>query len=378
MDRPPVDSYFLMRDWAMLRRTNRLATLVAAVATGLLVVACQHAGVTDKTGGSVVVLRFASIDALDTNSQSVAPTTFIAALKRLSGNRMTVTVESDYEDGAATAETDIVKAIAAGDLDGGWPNTRAFSRAGIRGLEAIEAPSTVSSYAAERALARGPVAQVLLQALAGSGVVGLGLTVGPLRRAWATEHALVDPRSWQGITFRSYNSPVEDATIRALGATPVSAGFDFPDLVQAGRLQGADTDVAQYALNGYGPLLPWAVGNEVLWPRMPVLSLSQKRFGSLTSMQRGWIEDAADLAVQASIDFHYDEATPALQLCDLGVRFVIASPAQVAELRSAVQPVLDALSRDPATKAAFAVVSKAASEYPLVDDVDVPNACRQP
>jgi TRAP-type C4-dicarboxylate transport system substrate-binding protein len=361
----------------MLQRFNR-RIVAGAVAMSMLVTACHRAGVIDKAGGGVVVLRFATIDTLNSNAQSVAPNTFISAVKRLSGDRMRVVVKSVYEDGAATAETDLVKAIAVGDLDGGWPNTRAFSRAGIRGLEAIEAPMTLTNYAAERALASGPASKALLKTLAGSGVVGLGLTVGPLRRPWALKHALVDPQSWKGLTFRSYNSPVEDETIRALGATPVTASFDFPDLVQASTLQGVETDVGQYAMNGYGGLLPWAVGNEVLWPRMPVLSLSQARFDSLTAAQRGWVEEAANQAVQASIDFDYDEAGPAMQLCVMGVRFLLATPTQLAALRRAVQPVLDALSRDPATEAVFAVVKRVASGYGWVDGVDVLNGCRHP
>ncbi len=348
------------------------------VVLSLLAAGCQKAGVTDKTGGGVLSLRFATIDSDDSNGQSPAPRAFIKALGHLSGGRIKVSLKTTYENGAVAAETDIVKAIAAGDLDGGWPVTRAFSRAGIRGLEPVEAPMTLTSLAAQKALALGPGGTALLNTLHGSGVVGLGLAVGPARRPWATTGALVDPHSWHGVTFRSYNSPVQEQAIRALGGVPVPASFHFPDLVRAGDLQGAETDVAQYAEQGDGPLLPHAVGNEVLWPRMQVLSLSQKRFDSLTAKQRGWIREAAKQAVQASADYAYNERTPAARLCAQGVRFIDATPGQLAALRRAVRPVLDALARDPATGPSFAHVAKVASENPTVDTVDVPSSCRTP
>jgi TRAP-type C4-dicarboxylate transport system substrate-binding protein len=287
-------------------------------------------------------------------------------------------VKETFESGSVTAETDLVKAIASGRLDGGWPASRAFSRAGIRGLEPIEAPMTLTSYAAQKSLAEGSAARLLLRTLDGSGVVGLGLAVGPLRRPWADTEPLVDLQRWRGITFRSYNSPVQEDTIRALGAVPVPASYYFGELVRAGTLRAIETDVAQYAHSGYGVLLPKAVGNEVLWPRMMVLSLSRKRFDSLTPEQQGWVQGAARDAVHASVEFGYDETTLAAHLCAQGVRFSDATPGQLAGLRHAVQPVVDALARDPATAASLVQVQKVAASNPAPDAVEVPPPCREP
>ena len=72
-----------------------------------------------------------------------------------------------------------MKAITSGEVDGGWPSTRAFANAGITGLETVEAPMTLTSYAAEKALVSGPVADKLLAELDGTGVVGLRPRGGP-------------------------------------------------------------------------------------------------------------------------------------------------------------------------------------------------------
>ena len=95
-----------------------------------------------------------------------------------------------------------------------------------------------------------PVADALLAKLDGTGVVGLGLTVGALRRPFAAQKPLLAPADWHGINFRTFNSPVQAETITALGAVPVNAGFEWTDEILAGRLRGAEFDVAQYAANG--------------------------------------------------------------------------------------------------------------------------------
>jgi TRAP-type C4-dicarboxylate transport system substrate-binding protein len=347
-----------------------------AIAAGLLVAGCGPTEVTDKTGSNVIVLRLATLDVLDSNGQSVAPTVFIKAVERLSGGRIRVSVREKFEDGQASAETDIVKAITTGDLDGGWPSSRAFSRAGIRGLEPIEAPLTLTSYAAEKALVTGPAAKTLLGTLRDTGVVGLGLAVGPLRRPWALKLPLVEAQRWHGIRFRSYNSPVQEEAIRALGAEPVLSSYNFPDLVLAGTLDAVETDAAQYEHNGLGELLPNVAGNVVLWPRVLVLSLSQRSFDALSETERGWVQRAAAEAVQASVDFPYDDAAVARRLCGLGVRFATATPDQLATLHRTVQPVLDALARDPATRLSMAEVARVAADRLDVDALDVPVNCR--
>jgi TRAP-type C4-dicarboxylate transport system substrate-binding protein len=178
----------------------------AAVATAVLVAACSAGA--DKAGADTVVLRLATIDLVNNNGQSYGPEAFVENLEKVSGGRIKVEVTTKYGQSAPEAESDLVEAIASGEVDGGWPSTRAFANAGITGLEAVEAPMTLTSYAAEKALVSGPVADKLLAKLEGTGVLGLDLAVGPLRRPFAAEAPLLGPEDWAGATFRVYNSPV--------------------------------------------------------------------------------------------------------------------------------------------------------------------------
>jgi TRAP-type C4-dicarboxylate transport system substrate-binding protein len=137
----------------------------AALGTVTLVAACSATPSADKSGGDTVVLKLATIDHVNNNGQSYGPQAFVDNLEKVSDGRIKVEVTEEYGQGEAEAESDLVEAIAAGDVDGGWPSSRAFANAGIAGLEAVEAPMTLTSYAAEKALVSGPVAHKLLAQL---------------------------------------------------------------------------------------------------------------------------------------------------------------------------------------------------------------------
>lgn len=360
-------------DLGLARRGALLMAAIMMLGSG-----CGGGTVRDKTGSRVTVLRFASADVLNTNGQSVAPGVFFRELERVSGGAMKATLKTHFEDGSPTAESDLINAIGAGTYDGGWPAVRSFASAGIHGFEPLEAPMTLTSYDAERTVAAGPVGASLLKILDPTPVVGLGLVVGPLRRPWDDRKALLQPGDWRGTTFRVTNSPVQAATVEALGGVPVNASYNFPDLVESGKLHGAETDIAQYAINGYGLLLPHVARNVVLWPRMLVLSFSRATFDRLDRQQQGWVRQAARAAIQAAIDFSYDETTPAQTLCGLGVRFVDATAAQLAALRQATAPVIDQLAADPVTAATLRQVQAVAAAHPGPDVPDVRPSCRHP
>ena len=156
----------------------RSTRLWAVVAAATVLAACSGGtarGVGDKAGGDTVVLHLATIDGdVNFGGQAYGPQAFVDALTAVSGGRLRVEVEKTYGDRTADAESRLVKAIASGALDGGWPATRAFDGAGITGLEAVETPMTITNYAAEKESSRGPSAPSCCSnwtALASSGSV---------------------------------------------------------------------------------------------------------------------------------------------------------------------------------------------------------------
>jgi TRAP-type C4-dicarboxylate transport system substrate-binding protein len=354
------------------------ARAVIAIMVLTMTAACQTTQGADKTGGDTVVLTLATFEpGPNANGQNHGPEAFVENLGKVSQGRLKVELKTDYGDGAADAESQVVRAIASGEVDGGWPATRAFARAGVPGLEVVEAPLTIASYAAQKALVSGPVAGKLLARLDGSGVVGLGLTVGPLRRPFAAGQPLLAPEDWKGMTFRVFNSPVQADAVRALGATPADLSISFIDQIKEGTLRGAELDIAQYERNGNGPEAGNVTANVVLWPKVFVLALSQKRFDALTPQQQAWVREAAAQAVKASVDAPYEEATAARTLCARGARFYDASPGQLQGLRSRFRPVLDKLAADPTSAQLLGDLQAIAAQHPGPEAPAVPASCAQ-
>jgi TRAP-type C4-dicarboxylate transport system substrate-binding protein len=351
--------------------------VVIAVAIMALAAACQAPRNVDKTGGDTTVLRLATFEGqVNANGQNYGPQAFVDNLRKLSGGRLKVELTTNYGGNAPDAESRLVRAIASGEVDGGWPSTRAFADAGITGLEVVEAPMTITSYAAEKALVSGPVAGKLLGRLDGTGVVGLGLTVGPLRRPFAAKAPLLGPGDWEGVRFRVFNSPVQAGAVRALGATPVNLSFSFIDEIKAGTLRGAEFDIPQYARSGYAVEAVHVTANVVLWPKVFVLALSQKRFGALTTQQQAWVRGAAEQAVKASVDATYGQASVVRALCGRGVRFADATPGQIEGLRARLRPVLERLAARPADAPLLRDIQTIANQNPGPEALDVPASCQ--
>ncbi|MFD8303047.1 TRAP transporter substrate-binding protein [Streptomyces sp. NPDC059690] len=351
---------------------------LAVVLTVSLLAACQTSSGTDKAGGDTTVLKLATIDGeVHSSIHSYGPQTFVDQLARLSGGRLKARVTTDYGNKAAQAESRLVQAIAAGKVDGGWPATRAFANAGITGLETVEAPMTITSVAAEKAFVTGPVAKEYLARLKGTGIVGLGLAAGGLRRPFAAKAPLLSPADFKGIRFRDYNSPVQAEALRALGATPVDLGYDFGDQIKSGALRGSEFDIAQYRNNGLTTEAGNITENVVLWPKVYALSLSRKRYDSLTSQQRTWVRRAAAAAVRASATGSHDETSAARVLCWKGARFARADARQLAALRTALRPVLDRLAADPVDARLLHRLQTLARKHPGPEPLDLPAKCHK-
>jgi TRAP-type C4-dicarboxylate transport system substrate-binding protein len=352
--------------------------VVLAGTLAVVVAACAgsaQAPQVDRVGNQAITLKFATIDGPDFNNLPGNPETFATNLAAVSNHRLTADLEYSYGDGAADAETRIVEAIRSGDLDGGWPSARAFANAGIDGLQAVEAPMLLSSYDAEKALVSGHGADLALAALEDSGIVGLELSVGQLRRPISAVQPLLAVADWADVRFRSYNSPVQNNTIERLGAKPMNVGTNWGGRVDAGELDGAEFDIPGLAGTGFTSA-PHVSGNIVLWPKVYVLTVSQQAMDLLTEEQRGWVHEAARLTMQSSVDAEYDESAIAQELCGAGLRFPMATDEQIAELRQQVQPVIDGLAADQANAPLLAEVQKIAEQHPAPEAVSVPPDCR--
>jgi TRAP-type C4-dicarboxylate transport system substrate-binding protein len=304
----------------------------------------------------------------DSDAGSGVVSDFVAALGRESGGRITAKVDLSYDDGTPEVEARLVHDLAAGKIDAAVVAARGYIAAGVGHLDVLEAPFTLTSYAAERDLVNSPVAAELLSRLDGTGVRGLALVVGPLRRPLSTGRALLTPADWAGRTFGTYSSPMQDNAVRLLGGIPVHANYKWHELWDDGKVQGAETSTGGAGRIGYGAVM---LSDVVLWPKVQVVAVSQRFYDSLDAAGRSWLVQAAATVRDLSVAASWDETADAAKVCEAGARFATATSDQLAALRTAIAPVLERLADDPALERL-----KAFDTAHPTSAIEVPSACR--
>jgi extracellular solute-binding protein (family 7) len=180
------------------------------------------------------------------------------------------------------------------------------------------------------------------------GLAGIGVLPGPLRKPLGITRPLLQPADYAGLTIGVQQSLVASATINALGATPVW----FPVTWPITRFGAAEEHISAIQGNQYDRVGKYLTANVNLWPRPLVVFATGKTWASLTPAQRRILTLAVTGDVPAETTVVRDEErTDTAILCRRGrLRFLDASPADLAALRRAVQPVYAQLDRDPQTR----------------------------
>jgi TRAP-type C4-dicarboxylate transport system substrate-binding protein len=349
-----------------------------AAASALLAVSACHPDPAAKAGVRTVTLRFATVDSkVNVNGQMTALTDFVSQVELRSHGQLRLQIVTSVGQGTPSSEVTLLKAIKRGTYDGGWNPTRAFAAAGFPAFEALEAPFVLQSYAAEQQAATGPVGRRMVARLHGSGLTGLGLVTGPLRRPFSVAHPLIRPTDWQGLTFRVSDSALQRATASVLGATPVDGGpHGGASLLESRKLGGQEFDTAQYDLDGFAGLEPYVTANLTLWPKTFALVMNPHRMSALTSQQRQWLRDAARQAANEPADQAFDETPAARRMCVTGVHFAYVTAPQLARLRAAVTPVYAMLRGNHRTAEDLTALQAIAAAHPTPSAPDVSAGCR--
>jgi TRAP-type C4-dicarboxylate transport system substrate-binding protein len=316
------------------------AWIVFAAALAMGAAACSQ-GNLNKAGAPVpkpVILTLAN-DSGDLSG--VQP--FANAVKEASHGALQIRIEGPSARlGDLNSETGLIRAVQAGKAQLGLTGTQAFDTIAAGGLQALQAPFLINSYALQRKVLGSDIPQKMLAALRPTGLVGVGLLPGVLARPFGFSRPLLSASDYRGAKIGILPSVVATETFRALGATPVSSG-------PIATLGGIETDVftADKAFDRPGASL---TGNVIFWPWPGVIFMNRRAFESLTAGQRSELFRAAAVAQVAKIYLGNDTGY-LRDLCRRGTKVVIAPPADLAGLRVAVQPVYRMLEANPPTKA---------------------------
>jgi TRAP-type C4-dicarboxylate transport system substrate-binding protein len=320
--------------------------IVFAAALAIGAAACGT-GNLDKAGGPVskpVVLTLADGEGDISNAQP-----FASAVRNLSHGTLQIKIEGNWRPRDPNYEPGVIKDVRAGKAQLGITVSRAFDLVGIDSFQALQAPFLIDSYALERQVLSSGIPATMLAGLRPYGLVGLGVLPGPLRRPLGFGRPLLAASDYKGARIGTRPSQVTADIFRALGAIPVTQTRSYSGVSITRGLNGFE---GHANLIDSGFAIPGAVltGNVVFEPRPNVIFMNQRSFGSLTLGERGVLLRAAVKARSAGIYQGNDLASVA-DLCRRGIKVVFASPADLAGLRAAVQPVYRTLDSSPSTKA---------------------------
>lgn len=328
------------------------ALLIAAALTGLASLAGCALGDSERVGGEPAA-DTRVLTMLEPLGQEEV-TLLVNEVSRLSDGTLRIRVIPAGHDGA-DYEAATIRDVQEGRADLAFAASRAWDEFGAPSLRALGAPFLVDSYPLqERVLASGLV-QTMLQELQPSGLVGIGILPGPIRRPLGVADTLAAPGDFQGMAIGTQQSHVADATLRALGARPQRLPVDVSTLAGLAGIELQVAAIDSGRLDADGSHL---MTNVNLWPRPIVVFASAPAYGRLSGDQRQILRTAAAnvVAEKVAADRGLEEETGA-NLCRKGrTTFDAATSQQLRALQRAVEPVYNELERDPGTRTAIEAI----------------------
>ena len=163
-------------------------------------------GGADKAGGAAdpVVLRLANTSRDPSTGLERHPAVqyFVDRVKELSDGAVRIDVVSGWGDQSADAEQQVIRDVAAGEIELGWVGTSVFDTVGVTGFEALTAPMLIDSYPLQQAVLDSDIPAQMLAGLDELGLHGIAVLSDGLRKPIAVSHPLLSPADYRGSPSR--------------------------------------------------------------------------------------------------------------------------------------------------------------------------------
>ena len=324
-------------------RSGRLSTVVGSVlAIGLVVAACAAPpgrGVGSQPASVVLTLANGNHD-----HEALLP--FADGVAAATSGTLTIEFDDGVHGGDPAYETAIIDDVEAGTYDLAWVAPRPWHAKGVTSFDALMAPFLIDSYALQQAVLESDLEQEMLAGLDGTGLVGLGILPGPLRRVATAEGGFRAAGDLRGKVVGIQDSEIAERTFEALGATTKS--------IPGGSILSGEDAVEQQlgsvVGNRYHKELPHVTVDLALWPRPVILIANKARFDGLSVEQRAALRGVTErLLASTTAAVEAEDASAVAILCEDGADLVVAGDDAAAALRTAVEPVYDEMKKDPAT-----------------------------
>lgn len=240
------------------------------------------------------------------------------------------------ESGYSGAEGVVVEDVRSGEIEMGWVGARALA-----GFEPLLAPMLVDSYELqfelfERGIPQGMFVDPDIQVIA--------VLPGPMRKIMGVDHPFLKVEDFAGQTIAGDATPVAEDTMSALGATSVPAASGMP----LDGLDGLQAQLAAISGNSYETISHSVTANLNLWPRPLVIIMNKDVFDQLTPHQQDALMTAGRNSVASAMEASLAEDDQAgVVLCASDLAVIESTPADLAAIFEAVQPVYETLEANP-------------------------------
>jgi len=358
--RPVATRVELCHNRCMYRRRVWVAGVAAAALT-FLASACGGS-TSDRAGASLhtkpLTLTLAAHD------DDYGYGTFASAVDRLSGGSLRIRVAGNWRASGDRREIDyergIVEDVRSGKVPLGIVGVRVWDTLGVTSLQALLAPFLIDSLALERRAIETPFARRALAEVRKTGVVGIAVLPGRLRRPLGLTRPLLRPDDYVGARIAIRLGRVAEQTFHALGGS--AAGY-IPGNLTA--FDGAELDPLTITENSYDSGARALTGNVVFWPKPQTIVMNRRDYDGLTSEQRQILATAGrDASVPELKRISRDQQVGLSALCEAGFTVSTATPSDLAALRRAVLPVYSRLERDPQTSRWIARITRIRGSEP--------------
>jgi TRAP-type C4-dicarboxylate transport system substrate-binding protein len=362
---PSVDGTDKRRCTTMKTRSFTRFALTAVLAASAMTVAACSGSSGDKAGGAEkqepVVLKLASI----TGTIQPPLQVFADEVARRSGRTLRIEFVPEWRGGDPDAERGTIEDVKAGKVDMAWVGARVFDRLGVRSFQALLAPLLVDSYELEARVFESGIPRSMLDDVGELGVVEIGVLPGQIQRLLGVGHPFLRPSDFDGQVIGGAENELAVRTFQTLGAT-------LEALPVGGSLEDLDAAVLQLAAiwdNRYYKNAKYVGANVNLWPRPLVIFAGKEAFESLTAEHQAVLREAATAAVpEALAAARAEDDNAALQLCRRGLTFAEASESELAELRTAWEPLYSELRADSETRSKLDAITNLKSEVAVAAD----------
>jgi TRAP-type C4-dicarboxylate transport system substrate-binding protein len=349
---------------------KRSLAIGAFVAMTAAITACGGAapaqsGTITKVGGNATTTLKVTLATVNDPDLELE---FANSVNKLSAGAIDVTVTGQWRSGDPNSEAGLVNDVVGGKAELGFIGARGFDTVGVNSFVGLQAPMLIDSYDLEAKVLATDWATKLLDGPRPMGIVGLGYVQGELRQPLGISRNLAQVSDFQGARIGIRPSHVTEMTMKALGAT--TATYQDPT-----GLDGIEMGAPGVAGNKYDQGARSFTGNMVFSARPNVIFANAKWFDSLSAEQQTQLRAAAAEVDQLSVTRVRNDARDATDmLCKRGFTIIAASQEAIDAFHRKLQPVTDAMAKDPATKATIDAI--VALRGP-VDAPDVVAPCPQ-